>query len=389
MGAARLVSRAADGRCGFTPMTGPRERRRKFLRLTITGAVLTAVIVVVVARRDRQPTPPVAAAVDAKANASKRTEVGAGDSVARPGVSVATLRLPSSLQVDGVVTLGDALRALAAMPDDAARTAYYQALLRIGVAADPAGTAELAAALDDPKLRELGVGFVLLLWAKADAPAALRWAVEHPRAENDATRFFAAFEGFADHDPLGAMRWLQRPEFSGDADELSRIAIFHAHSAGRLAEARAEIEKMGEGNARDLLVRQTVRVWAAEAPVDAANWLASTASDATFRAGIGALVQTLVERDPTFAAGLTQQFADPQIRGQFLADVVYVWARRDLGAAAAWLRAQPAGTHLDAANARMAEATAKFDPVEATAWVNAVRDAVKREELRQRLKRGG
>jgi hypothetical protein len=295
----------------------------------------------------------------------------------------------SALPSRVAVLLGEAEKNLEALPDDARRVEYLQGVLREAVALSPRETADWAAGLRVANLRDVAVAFVLMTWGYRDAPAALAWAVDHPRADNDATRLFAAFEGFADRDPLGALRWMQRSELAGDADALSRIAIFHAETSGRLSDVRAEIEKLPEGNVRDLLTRQVMTVWAKQSPVAAANWLASTSTDANFRAGMGALVQTLVAHDPAFAAGLTQQFADGQIREQYLADVVYLWARRDLGGAATWLRAQPPGQHLDAAIARIAEATAGFDRVEAAAWIDTIRDSRKRDELRQRLKIGG
>jgi hypothetical protein len=100
---------------------------------------------------------------------------------------------------------------------------------------------------------------------------------------------------------------------------------------------------------------------------------------------MGTLVHTLVEDDPRIAAGLTQRFNDPQIRQDYLADVIYVWAKRDLGAAAAWLREQPPGANLDAAIARMADAIAPNDPGEARQWAATISDPKKREEALLRL----
>jgi hypothetical protein len=134
------------------------------------------------------------------------------------------------------------------------------------------------------------------------------------------------------------------------------------------------------------LVQQTIHFWATQAPDAAANWLASTASEFTFRAGMGTLVHTLMESDPRIAAGLTQRFPEPQIREDYLADVIYLWAKRDLAATAGWLREQPPGANLDPAIAKLVEAIAPNDPVEARQWANTISDPKKRDEALKRLK---
>jgi hypothetical protein len=115
-------------------------------------------------------------------------------------------------------------------------------------------------------------------------------------------------------------------------------------------------------------------------------WLASVASDVTFRAGMGELLQATAQTRPELAAALSQKFSEPEIRTERLADLIYVWAKRDLAAAATWIRAQPPGPNLDAAIARLAEATAPFDRNEATGWVDSIRDAGLRNEVKNRLK---
>ncbi|HEX2853106.1 MAG TPA: hypothetical protein VHO24_07705 [Opitutaceae bacterium] len=301
-----------------------------------------------------------------------------------PARRLAGLALSVELRRPGVNTVAEALAYLRTM-DQADRAEYFQSLLSFCLENDREGTADLIVTMDDEKWRDFGLGFVLVQWSGSDPIAALRWAAEHPRGENDHGRYHAAYEGFAAKHPVEALRALQRDELSGDRDALSRVVMFHFAEQGRLAEARAWIEKLPEGNLRELLVRQTVHFWAEKAPADAAQWLAATASDETFRAGMGTLVHTLVVDDPRFAAGLTQQFKDPEIRESHLADVIYLWAKRDLGSAAAWLREQPPGPQLDPAIARLIETIAPNDPVEARQWANAISDPKMRQEMLTRL----
>lgn len=281
-------------------------------------------------------------------------------------------------------TVAEAFAQFAQM-DESNRAEYFQTLLLFCLQEDPKATVELIVALDDEKQRDLGLSFALLHWAGTDPIAALRWASEHPRGDNDHSRYCAAYEGFAAQHPMEALQTLQRDEFAGDRDELSRIVIFHFAEQNKLADARTWIEELPEGNLRELLIRQTVHAWAQQAPADAANWLASIANDATFRAGMGTLMHTLAEEDPRFAAGFTQRFAEPEIREGQLADVIYLWAKRDLGGAATWLADQPASPQLDAAIGRLVQALAPNDPGEARAWANKISDPKKKEEALGRL----
>lgn len=286
---------------------------------------------------------------------------------------VAALALPAGLQRPDVNTVAEALAHLRTM-DQAGRAEYFQSLLSFCLENEREGTADLIATIAEEKWRDFGLGFVLVQWSGSDPLAALRWAVEHPRGENDHGRYHAAYEGFAAKHPVEALQALEREEMSGDRDALSRVVIFHFAEQGRLAEARAWIEKLPEGNLRELLVRQTVHYWAEKSPAEAAQWLATTASDETFRAGMGTLLHTLVETDPRFAAGLTQRFKEPEIRQSHLADVIYLWAKQDLGGAVTWLREQPPGPQLDPAIAKLIETIAPNDPVEARQWANAISD---------------
>jgi hypothetical protein len=300
---------------------------------------------------------------------------------------LSSLRLPEALQRPGVNTVGEVFAQWDEMVE--LRSAeYFQALLLFCLENDRAGTADLAASLGDERWRNNGLAFALLHWAEVDPTAALLWAANHPRGENDHSRYHYAFEGYAGKFPLEALHSLSRDDLASDLDALTAIVTFHLHHQNRLGDARAWIETLPEGNLRELLVQRMVHFWALSAPSDAVNWLATTASDQTFRAGMGALVHTLVEEDPRFAAGLTQRFADPQIRQGYLADVIYLWAKRDLGSAVAWLREQPPGPQLDPAIARLVETIAPNDPGEARQWANAISDPKKRDEVLQQLDRG-
>lgn len=293
--------------------------------------------------------------------------------------------LPGDLQRGGATTLGEAIAGLTTLEEGEDRSRYFQDLLRIGLQSDPAATLDVVLGLEDETLREHGMAFALHQWSLGDAPAALRWAAEHPRARNDASRFYAAYEGYAATQPEEALRMLARAELADDREGLARVAIFHVVEQGKLGDARGWIEGLPDGELRDLLVQQTVRVWGRQAPAEAAAWLATTASEGAFREGMGALVHALADTDPGFAAGLTQQFAEPWIREGLLADAVYLWAKRDLGGAAAWLRGRPQSPQLDAAIVRLAEAIAPNDPGEARHWANMVYDPRKRAELLRTL----
>jgi hypothetical protein len=298
--------------------------------------------------------------------------------------------VPESARPSDTAGIDESFLAVAAMTDDDQRSLFYQGLLKQCLEIDPTMAAERALAMSDEKLRNLGVAFVLLHWAQSDPRAALQWAFDHPREPHDDSRVFAAYEGLAERDPLAAMHWLQQPELAPNLDEFSRILIHHYESQGRLADARREIEQLPPGELRDWLVLQATRAWAAQSPVEAGRWLAAVASDQGFSTAMNTLTLSLVERNPTLAADLTQQFAgDPQVNEALLADVIYVWARRDLGAAAAWLRQQPPAPSLDAARVRMVETTAPYDPVEAAAWANTIMDSQKRAAAMRQFRPGG
>ena len=301
------------------------------------------------------------------------------------GTSFGAQPIPETLRRQGATTIAEALAVAKQLPDSEDRSLYIQGLLRYCLEVDPAATAAAVAAFRDEKLRDHGMSFLLGAWAERDAPAALAWAAAHPRAENDSTWFCAAYEGFAAKRPSEALTMLQRPELSADADALARIVAFHLDEQGRIGDARVAIEQMPAGAARDALVSQVAHFWALRAPADAAGWLASSASDATFREGMATIVQTLASTQPTFAAGLARRFPDDRSGHDLLGDVVYLWAKRDLGGAAAWLRAQAPGPNLDGAVARMIEATAPNDPNEAREWLAKISDPEKRGELANRL----
>jgi hypothetical protein len=294
--------------------------------------------------------------------------------------------LPLALQRPGCGTLADAFQFATQLADSPDRAQYAQDLLRYALSISTEAALETAAAFAEPKLRDLAVNFALGEWARVDAPAALEWAATHPRDENDSSRLAAAFEGLAAQSPDGALSFLQRPELVGDVDALSRIAIYHFADQGRLDDARRDIERLPEGELRTLLVERLVEAWAERDAGAAAAWLASTSSDATFRTGMNALVHRVAEQDPTFAAGLAQRFPDSDTHHDLIADVVYVWAKRDLGSAAAWIREQPQNPKLDGSLARLAELTAPNDPNEARSWLDRIANPTLRAELAARLR---
>ena len=297
--------------------------------------------------------------------------------------------LPESLQRPGATTIGEALVFAEQLAPGTDRSQFLQALLEYGLEIDPVATVAAAVEFRDASLREHAVTFALGAWAQRDAVAALQWAASHPRADNDATWFCAAYEGFAAKKPAEALALLQRPELGADVDALARIVAFHFDEQGRLDEARASAEKLPEGPVREALMTQIAHYWAMRAPGEAAAWLASAASDATFRDGMTTIVQTVAANEPSFAAGLAQRFPDGRSGKNLLGDVIYLWAQRDLGGAAAWLRTQTPGPKLDAAIVRFVETIAPNDPVEARGWLKSITDPEQRTAVAQRLGRGG
>jgi hypothetical protein len=327
-----------------------------------------------------------ASAGKADAAAPSATAAPTSEAIDASLKALRTKPLPSALRREGLETVGQAFAGFERVGDDTARAAYLQAVLEFCLTHDADAAASAADALPEERWRTLGVQFVLLKWGANDPAAALEWARTRPKGEEDGSRFHTAYEGFASAHPMEALQGLRDPSLSGDWDELTRRTLFHCEQAGKFSLAREWIETLPEGPLRGLLIQQTVQRWATRSPDDAAVWLASVASEDVFRAGMGVLLQATAETKPQFAAGLTQQFADPEIRSERLADLIHIWGKRDLGGAAAWLRQQPPGEHLDAAIARLAETTAPLDKAEAAQWVNAIRNPQLQADVRARLK---
>jgi hypothetical protein len=328
------------------------------------------------AARERRVTPAPAGATANSLAATMPLPTGASRPVSIP--------LPSALLRSGVATLDDALRLLPTLEGDD-RTTYFQTLITFAVREDPLATVTALVAMKDGSLRDFGVSFGVQAWAEAQPAEALAWAAAHPRGANDHTWFHAAYEGYAEQQPLEALQLLVRAEVADDLDALTRIAVYHAVSAGQLDVARPWIESLPEGELRDLLAQNVVRCWAPRDPEAAVAWLASTTTDRAFRSGMNALVPSVCSTNPRLAAGLAVVVADPPFRQALLGDVIYLWSKQDLGAAAAWLRGQPASAQFDAARVRLAEATAPFDLAEARQWATAITDGRQQLTLRSEL----
>lgn len=292
--------------------------------------------------------------------------------------------LAEELRRGGATTLLEALRFVQQMPEGEDRSTYLQALLRLGMQVDPEATLNVVLAWGDGKLREHAATFALGQWGERDAPAALQWAAMHPRVEDDSTWFCAAYEGFAATKPMEALQFLQRSELAAEVDALSRIVVFHFSESNRLPDARSAIEQLPAGRVRDLLALQLVQRWAPQDPLEAAKWLASNTGDAAFRDGMATLVHALAATQPTFAAGVARQFPDGRRGRDLLGDVVYLWAQRDLGSAANWVRAQPTGPAMDGAIVRLIEAVGPNDPNEARSLSGSLTSPELREQMYRR-----
>lgn len=339
-------------------------------------------------RRGIAATPPVRAESRPRAGASDRSRrvTTRPDRVADTRVAAwVSSPLPDGLRRPGMATWRDALRELPRLAPGTDRSRYFQQLISAGLAVDPEAVLDALATMTDVALRDLGVTFALQTWSQRDAAAALDWAARHPRAPNDASRFQAAYEGYAAQQPTEALHLLARPELAANLDALTAIVVYHLEARDRLDDARAWAAELPAGQLRELLVQRIAASWGTREPEAALDWLAATASESDFQNSVGALVRGMALERPSFAAGLAERIAAPERRQQYLADVVYLWSKQDLGSAATWLRAQPASPLLDDARVRMAEATAPLDPAEARAWVDGIIDVGKRTELLRRL----
>lgn len=202
-----------------------------------------------------------------------------------------------------------------------------------------------ARSIEDEVERKMAVDAVLCAWTKFDAHAAVNWALNV--ADDASARSFAitsVFESWAALDPKAASDCALT---LGQADQTYAIAAVAPALTARDAQSAIQwAQEFDEEDARNLATHAVVTAWAANAPSDAAAWVA-TEPDGFESADD---VRTVVQK----------------------------WLETDVNAAIAWVGKLPAGTSRDGALDLIANQLADSNPSLAAQWG----EAIDRMELR-------
>jgi hypothetical protein len=89
---------------------------------------------------------------------------------------------------------------------------------------------------------------------------------------------------------------------------------------------------------------------------------------------VGAVVQTMAQRDPARASAWVDQFPGGEARDRAMEALVKGWSQRDPEAASAWLAEQPSGTGKDLATKQFLEQASFIKPDVAWKLATAITD---------------
>ncbi len=315
---------------------------------------------------------------------------------------------------------------------------------------DPAKAIEAAFTVQDLGLRQHALMDAVVTWATSDLKAALdfsltiedagaRGKILSGFAENEYVDPAAIFEALVHHAPAETSsrslsevikRWL-RSDPQQAAAALLRLPAGGAMSSSAEAIAQEWVlsaptdrqqiltwaASLPEGSARDGALKAVFADWGAhdpsaalqvitssmaknnsealkgliegwgrKSPADAARYALSLSAMSDQTDAIRDIVRSWSRSSPTDAAAFIRSTPD-DMRPLLAQALVDTWAYSDLGSAADWVKAQPAGPSRDAGISAIADTLRSVDPDKALEWSQSISDEEKRSNFTESILR--
>ena len=191
-----------------------------------------------------------------------------------------------------------------------------------------------------------------VLASPADRQQILTWAASLPEGSARDAALKAVFSNWGAHDPSLALQVIASSVARNNSEALTGLIEGWGRKSPAEA-ARYALTLSAMSDKRDT-IRDIVRSWSHSSPTDAAAFIQSTPEDMR----------------PTLAQALVDS-----------------WADSDLGAAAAWVKAQPVGPSRDAGISVIADTIRSVDPVKALEWSQSISEEEQRSIFSQSILR--
>ncbi|MFP4358699.1 MAG: hypothetical protein ACLFSZ_09730 [Puniceicoccaceae bacterium] len=274
-------------------------------------------------------------------------------------------------------------------PQDPYRRQLAERFVRAWAQTDPSAVLAYAEEVGRWDLKQQAIQNGVRHLAKTDPAGAIGWLDERQGQLSDhlyRRNLLLAMSGYADTDPHGALDYVE-----GIGSEriwgqpLRRIAYQHVFAEmavdGRLAEGRAHLDLLPEGEARAQARLAFLRALTNEEPVEAFEF----AGDPNMERMV---LRDWAGRDPKAAAAFVETLPPEHPRlDLMLADVVRQYAHYDIDAPAEWLNQFPPSPQTDHAVAAYALSSMSRDAAGAMTWAASITESTARARTVEQVAR--
>ncbi|MEM8952948.1 MAG: hypothetical protein AAGD22_02240 [Verrucomicrobiota bacterium] len=224
--------------------------------------------------------------------------------------------------------------------DEGARRVSAGAVLGQWANQDASAAAAFVDGLDDASQRGGMVAAVAAQWGRQDTDAAMAWA-RGLEGDERAGAVASVLDAWASQDVEVAARQLSGLEAGRERDmAFGRVAGQWAQQDVEAAANWVVGQEVGDSASKGAM-RNVMRTWAGRNEFDAAEWLADQPPGPGTDGAIIGLTERVMVKDPESAAYWALSMSDEGDRASQVGKVVAQWARKDRGAATAWVVGNP------------------------------------------------
>ncbi len=268
----------------------------------------------------------------------------------------------------------EAMDSLRLGPQDPYRRQLAESFMRAWAQKDPAQVLAYSTQVGRWDLKQQAIQNGVRHLAKTDPNGAIAWLDDRQAELSDhlyRRNLLLALSGYGDTDPQGALDYAA--QLAPDriwGQSLRRLAFSHVFAEmavdGRMAEARAYLETLPEGDVRAEAQRAFLSNLAGVDP-DKAFDLAPDSSSQRY------VVREWARRNPKAAAAFVEKVpVDHPEHGRMVADVVQQYTNFEYDAPADWLNQFPPSPQIDRAAAIYANRTMERDAAGAMTWAASI-----------------